>query len=122
MAMVLGSAYWESDRKKRNEYNELLDDKKKKEKHESWLRELEAREEEEQELRRIRDKLIQQKVDEKRSRMTENDARQLEGQTKEMAGQNKGGLGAVRSVLEASERRRGGPILEAVAGLWQSRR
>ncbi|EMC94477.1 hypothetical protein BAUCODRAFT_48025, partial [Baudoinia panamericana UAMH 10762] len=47
LAVVGGSAYWETDRKKRAEYDTLVEDKRKKEKHEAWLRELEAREEEE---------------------------------------------------------------------------
>ena len=120
LAMVAGSAYWESDRSKRNEYNELIEDKKKKEKHEAWLKELEAREEEEQHLRRIRENLIQQKVDEKRSRrMSEGEARDVEGRAREQAGQEKGGWGSIRSALEASETRR--PILEAVRDLWERR-
>ncbi|KAI7281152.1 hypothetical protein KC345_g4274, partial [Hortaea werneckii] len=122
LAMVLGSAYWESDRKKRGEYNDLLEDKKKKEKHEAWLKELEAREEEEVHLRKIRDNIIQQKVEEKRtaSRMSEGEAREVEDQARDSVGQNKGGWGSIRSAVEESERR--GPIVEAVSKLWQSRR
>ncbi|KAI6963088.1 hypothetical protein KC318_g12305 [Hortaea werneckii] len=122
LAMVLGSAYWESDRKKRGEYNDLLEDKKKKEKHEAWLKELEAREEEEVHLRKIRDNIIQQKVEEKRtaSRMSEGEAREVEDKARESVGQNQGGWGSIRSAIEESERR--GPIVEAVSKLWQSRR
>ncbi|KAI7629641.1 hypothetical protein KC319_g16879, partial [Hortaea werneckii] len=122
LAMVLGSAYWESDRKKRGEYNDLLEDKKKKEKHEAWLKELEAREEEEVHLRKIRDNIIQQKVEEKRtaSRMSEGEAREVEDKARDSVGQDKGGWGSIRSAVEESERR--GPIVEAVSKLWQSRR
>ncbi|KAI7475504.1 hypothetical protein KC351_g10030 [Hortaea werneckii] len=122
LAMVLGSAYWESDRKKRGEYNDLLEDKKKKEKHEAWLKELEAREEEEVHLRKIRDNIIQQKVEEKRtaSRLSEGEAREIEDKARDSVGQNKGGWGSIRSAVEESERR--GPIVEAVSKLWQSRR
>ncbi|KAI7511330.1 hypothetical protein KC347_g3463 [Hortaea werneckii] len=122
LAMVLGSAYWESDRKKRGEYNDLLEDKKKKEKHEAWLKELEAREEEEVHLRKIRDNIIQQKVEEKRtaSRMSEGEAREVEDKARDSVAQNKGGWGSIRSAVEESERR--GPIVEAVSKLWQSRR
>ncbi|KAI7370465.1 hypothetical protein KC354_g1236 [Hortaea werneckii] len=113
LAMVLGSAYWESDRKKRGEYNDLLEDKKKKEKHEAWLKELEAREEEEVHLRKIRDNIIQQKVEEKRtaSRMSEGEARDVEDKARDSVGQNQGGWGSIRSAVEESERR--GPIVEA---------
>lgn len=121
LAMVLGSAYWQGDRKKRDEFNELLEDKKKKEKNLAWIKELEAREEEEQHLRRVRDKLIDNRVAEKQ-KMSEGEKRAVEAQTKEAAGQPKGGLGAVRSVLEASERRRGDSVLEAARQLWQGRR
>ncbi|KAI7642808.1 hypothetical protein KC319_g12903, partial [Hortaea werneckii] len=122
LAMVLGSAYWESDRKKRGEYNDLLEDKKKKEKHEAWLKELEAREEEEVHLRKIRDNIIQQKVEEKRtaSRMSEGEAREVEDRARDSMTQNKGGWGSIRSAVEENERR--GPIVEAVSKLWQSRR
>nr|POE79433.1 respiratory supercomplex factor 1, mitochondrial [Quercus suber] len=64
-AMLAGSAYWENDRKKRNEYDELIEDKKKKDQHEAWLRELEAREEEEVELRKMRERIVQSKITEK---------------------------------------------------------
>ncbi|KAI7548664.1 hypothetical protein KC331_g4277 [Hortaea werneckii] len=102
LAMVLGSAYWESDRKKRGEYNDLLEDKKKKEKHEAWLKELEAREEEEVHLRKIRDNIIQQKVEEKRtaSRMSEGEARDVEDKARDSVGQNQGGWGSIRSAVE----------------------
>ncbi|KAI6853667.1 hypothetical protein KC343_g14063 [Hortaea werneckii] len=120
LAMVLGSAYWESDRKKRGEYNDLLEDKKKKEKHEAWLKELEAREEEEVHLRKIRDNIIQQKVEEKRtaSRMSEGEAREVEDRARDSMTQNKGGWGSIRSAVEENERR--GPIVEAVSKLWQN--
>lgn len=55
LAMVGGSAYWESDRKKRAQYDQVLDDKKRFEKRDAWIRELEARDEEEQAERRMRE-------------------------------------------------------------------
>ncbi|QSZ30953.1 hypothetical protein DSL72_000512 [Monilinia vaccinii-corymbosi] len=55
LAMVAGSMYWESDRKKRKEFEGLLADQKAKEKKEAWVRELEARDEEEKEIQRARD-------------------------------------------------------------------
>lgn len=112
LAMVAGSAYWESDRSRRKEYQGLVDEKKKKEKHEAWLKELEARDEEEQELRRIRDKIVQSQAAERQ--------RALGGGKKDEGGKE-GGWGSVKSVLEESERRRG-PILRAVQSLWEGSR
>nr|POE59083.1 respiratory supercomplex factor 1, mitochondrial [Quercus suber] len=71
LAMLAGSAYWENDRKKRNEYDELVEDKKKKDQHQAWLRELEARDEEEVELRKMRDRIVQKKVTEKQRGLEE---------------------------------------------------
>ncbi|KAF5878887.1 putative hypoxia induced family protein [Botrytis fragariae] len=55
LAMVAGSMYWDSDRKKRKEFEGVLSEQKAKEKNEAWIRELEARDEEEKEMRRARD-------------------------------------------------------------------
>ncbi|KAF7914008.1 uncharacterized protein EAF01_000414 [Botrytis porri] len=55
LAMVAGSMYWDSDRKKRKEFEGVLAEQKAKEKNEAWIRELEARDEEEKEMRRARD-------------------------------------------------------------------
>jgi len=118
--MVIGSAYWENDRQKRGQYNELLEDKQRREKHEAWLKELEARDEEEQELRRIREKMIQGRVAEKQ-RLSQEDRRAVEEQVRKDNGQNKGGLGAIRSALEETEVRRQ-HILAAVLELWDRRR
>lgn len=98
LAMVAGSAYWESDRAKRKQYEGLVDEKKKKEKHEAWLRELEARDQEETELRKLRDKIIS------------------EGQ------QRKNKQNEVKSVLEQCEERRDGPVMDAVRRLWEGRK
>ena len=117
MAMVGGSAYWESDRAKRTQFNELVEEKKKKEKHEAWIRELEIREEEEVELRKMRDRMMRGKAG-----MREDEARAAEVEVREAAGQPKGGFGSIRSALEAEESRRNSPILEAVKYLWERRR
>lgn len=118
--MVGGSAYWETDRKKRNQYNELITDAQKKEKRDAWLKELEARDEEEQELKRVKERLIQGRVAEKQN-LSERENRAVENQVKKDIGQSKGGLGEVRSVLEASETREG-PVISAVRQLWARRR
>lgn len=107
MAMLVGSIYWESDRKKRNEYEELIEDKKRKERHESWLKELEARDEEEQEFKRMRDKMVQDKVSEK----------QLQRQRAAAKDQSS----VVQSVLEDREKRRDGPVMAAIRALWNAR-
>lgn len=119
LAMIAGQVYWEQDRKKRKQFEGLVDEKQKKEKHEAWLRELEAREEEEEELRRMRDRMMRGRAAE-RAEMGEEERRALERQAKAEAGQTPGGVGAVRSVLEESER--GGRILSAVRELWRGRK
>lgn len=108
LAMVAGSVYWESDRKRRKEYDGLVGERKQKEKYELWIKELEAREEEEQELRGVRRKLQEEEL-----------KRMMEKKTKQEVGQPKGGLGVVKSVLEESERRR--PILDAAMEMWSRR-
>lgn len=98
LAMVAGSAYWESDRAKRKQYDGLVDERKKKEKHDAWIRELEARDEEEKELRKVRDKIIMESQ-ERRNKQNEQ-----------------------KSVIEAGEERREGPVMMAVRSLWEGRR
>jgi hypothetical protein len=52
VAMVAGSIYWDSDRKRRKEFEGVVEERKMREKNEAWIRELEARDEEEREGRR----------------------------------------------------------------------
>lgn len=129
--MVAGSAYWESDRAKRNEYNELKSDVEKKEKHQSWLKELEARQEEEDELRSVRDRVLRERfvrdrametTSEMERRLGEQEKRVQEAEFKAEVGQNPGGFGKVQSALEAGESTRDGPVLSAVRLLWERRR
>ncbi|TKA49718.1 hypothetical protein B0A54_00387 [Friedmanniomyces endolithicus] len=120
VAMLAGSAFWQGDRKKRNQFNELVSDQQKKEKHEAWLRELEARQEEEDELQRVREKMISRRVAEKTSEQSVK--KEAEARFKEDVGQDGGGVGSIRSVLEASERRREGSVLAAMRELWHGRR
>ncbi|KAK3675401.1 Respiratory supercomplex factor 1, mitochondrial [Recurvomyces mirabilis] len=108
LAMVAGSAYWESDRQKRNQFNELKSDVEKKEKHSAWLRELEARQEEEDEMRRVRERYIQGRVQERNGGQGSASARE--------------GFRDVKSVLEVCEERGSGPIMAAVRALWEGRR
>lgn len=120
LAMVGGSAYWESDRAKRKEFDGLVADKQKKERHEAWLKELEARDEEEQELRALRDKLMKARTAEKQG-FTQDEKKLLEEKQRRDSGQNPGGFGSIRSALEESERRRTS-IMGAAMELWQSSR
>ncbi len=48
--MVIGNIYWKEDRKKRREYDKVVEERKAKEKQAAWVRELEARDEEEKEF------------------------------------------------------------------------
>lgn len=121
LAMVGGQIYWESDRQKRKQFDGLIEDKKKKEKHDQWIRELEVREQEDEELRKMRERVMRGRGAEEAG-LSEQQARAQEARNKDEAGQNRGGLGTVRSVLEAGEGRRGGRILQAAWELWQSRR
>lgn len=121
LAMIAGSAYWEGDRAKRKQFNDLTEEKRKKEKHEAWLRELEIREEEEQELRAMRDRLVKGRTAEKQD-FSQKEKKAIEDKEKKDAGQPKGGVGEIRSVLEESERRKPGRIFEAARELWQGRR
>jgi hypothetical protein len=55
VAMLAGSAYWQSDREKRKEFDGVLAEKKAKEKNEAWIRELEARDEEAKQIKAERE-------------------------------------------------------------------
>ncbi|KAI5370871.1 Putative hypoxia induced protein [Septoria linicola] len=120
LAMVAGSAYYESDRTKRKQFDGTIADQQKKERHEAWLRELEARDEEEQELRALRNKLMKARTAEKQD-FTQDERRILEQRQRKDNGQNEGGWGNIRSALEENERRRTS-IVGAAMNLWQGRR
>ena len=99
LAMVAGSAYWETDRSKRKQFDELTEEKRRKEKRDAWIRELEIRDQEEDELRRIRDKVVSAR------------------------GRGEGGSGSgIASALERSEGRHSGGVMNAVRNLWEGRR
>lgn len=114
LAMLGGSAYWESDRAKRGQFDELTEEKRRKEKKDAWIRELEVREQEEEELRRMRDRMIQGRAAEKVG-LAEGTARKAEADSKG------GPQSKIQSVLEAGEGRMEGPIMMAVRNLWQAR-
>lgn len=96
LAMVGGSAYWESDRSKRKEYDEAVDIKERKRKKDNWIRELEIRDEEEQEYQRRKQALLR-------------DGR----------GQPQDHRPSIKSVLELTDARYQGPILAEAMALWR---
>jgi Hypoxia induced protein conserved region len=97
VAMVVGSFYWDTDRRKRKEFEGVLADKKAKEKNEAWIRELEARDQEEREARAARER------------------RRGGGGSAGI-----GGMGGAASMVDERERRRG--TLEMVSELVYGRK
>jgi len=113
LAMVGGSAYWESDREKRRQFDGIVEERKKKEQHESWLKELEIREEEEQELRQMRSKLMQGRRSEK--------MKAAEAEKKlaaQQASQSAEGSGEGKSAEEA----KAGSVFSAVKDIWPGKK
>ncbi|KAF4549677.1 Respiratory supercomplex factor 1 [Elsinoe fawcettii] len=104
MAMLAGSVYWESDRSKRRQYDDLMEEKKRKEKHEQWIKELEVREEEEEEMRKLRRQMMK-------------GAPPAEKLASENQSRN------IRSVLESTEQRSrlgiASAALGALGGQWR---
>lgn len=114
LAMVAGSAYWEKDRAKRKEYNDLVDEKQKKEKRDAWIKELEARDEEDKQIEAMKQRLAQARGAEEK-RLTEAKARATEAKI------HSDTSGIVRSVLEPADARSVSPLLDVAMRLWQSR-
>jgi len=112
LAMVGGSAYWESDRSKRKQFGDLVEEKKKKEKHEAWIKELEIRDAEDEQLRKMRERLIRGRGAEEK-KLGEAQARTVEQSIRPDSSS------AVRSVLEASESRGESRILSAALRVWR---
>ena len=117
LAMLGGSAYWESDRAKRGQFDELSEEKRRKDKRDAWIRELEIRDEEENELRRLRDNLVRGRAAEKGG-LAEETARRVEVEAAKAREREEAGR-VVRSVIEVGDVE--GPIVAAVRGLWQRR-
>jgi len=111
MAMVAGSVYWEKDRSKRKEYDELLGEKKRTEKRDAWIRELEIRDAEDTERRNMRDRLAKGRAAEEKG-LREKQAEALEQKIRDDS------RPYVRSVLEQTEERRPN-VLEACMDLWR---
>lgn len=97
VAIVAGSFYYQTDRNKRKEFEGVVAEKKAKEKNEAWIRELEARDREDKDWRARREAMNQ-------------------------AAKSPDAVGAAKSVVEKSERRGEGGIVDAVRELVQGRR
>jgi len=113
LAMVAGSVYWEKDRSKRKEYDELLVEKKRTEKRDAWIRELEIRDAEDTERQMLRDRLAKGRAAEEKG-LREKQAEALEKKIREDT------TPYVRSVLEPTEEKRSS-ILDACMDLWRTR-
>lgn len=55
LALVAGSMYWKTDRQKRKEFDQAVQDRIAREKRDAWVKELEARDEEQKELRALKE-------------------------------------------------------------------
>ena len=106
LAVVGGSAYWENDRKRRKQFEELSEEKKQKDKHQAWIRELEIREQEEAEMQKMKDRVIkgrkaeQKGLTEKQAQLAEKEIKkEITAVTREATKTD--GSSITRSVLEA---------------------
>lgn len=131
LAMVGGSAYWQTDRQKRKEFDDVVAERKAKEKNAAWIRELESRDQEEKELRAERkrraERLERRRADEK---MKEGVKGAEEESERRGQGEDKvAGSGGKKSVSDAlneegkgassvvTEEERGKGVLESVSSL-----
>jgi len=114
LAMVAGSAYWESDRSKRKQFGDLLEEQKRKEKRDAWIKELEVRDAEDEEYRRMRERVIKGRGAEEKG-LTERQAEAVEQRIKEDT------VTKIRSVLEPGEAGNDSSILRAAMDLWHGR-
>lgn len=110
--------YWKTDRQKRKEFDQAVQDRKAAEKRDAWVRELEARDEEDREIRAAREARRNgarptPEMD-KAAKKLKADAEKLEGDAAEMQlgvtssasenGQNKGILGTVQGWVWGSKK------------------
>jgi len=126
LAVVGGSAYWENDRKRRKQFEELSEEKKQKDKHQAWIRELEIREQEEAEMQKMKDRVIQGRKAEQKG-LTEKQAQLAEKEIKKeitavtREATKTDGSSITRSVLEAGESRHDSRMLTAALDIWKTR-
>lgn len=93
--------YWDSDRKKRKEFDAVLAEQKAKEKNEAWIRELEARDEEEKAFRAARERR-------RHAAMAD---------TAEKRGGGDAGFGVAKTMIDEREGRRRRGVVEMVEEL-----
>ena len=104
LCLVAGSYYYAEDRDKRKVFEGVKAEQKAREKNEKWIRELEARDQEERENREARMRRLQGKMTRPG---TNKEADEAVGRP----------IGVAKSVLERSEERWNGGVLEAVREL-----
>ncbi|PBP26817.1 hypothetical protein BUE80_DR002249 [Diplocarpon rosae] len=121
LAMVGGSMYWQTDRQKRKEFDEVVAEKKAKEKNEAWIRELEARDAEEKEIKAERQRKLERL--EKRRKGIEEKAQTPSNEEKTLAREDQkevadaiveSGKGA-KSVVDEKEQKKG--VVESASSL-----
>lgn len=106
LCLVAGSYYYAEDREKRKVFDGVKAEQKAREKNEKWIRELEIRDREDREEK------------EARMRRLEGRLARVEKETKDNAVEAP--VGAAKSVLERSEERWKGGVLEALGELmWR---
>jgi len=125
VAMVAGSAYWQTDRQKRKEFDKVVIERKAKEKNELWIKELEARDEEDKEMQAIKDarragrssgisktvaKVVQTEKEEKDNALSEKFAKS----------KTEDGKSAASSVVDENEKKKG--TLESVIDMVYGRK
>lgn len=106
--------YWETDRKKRKEFDLVIAERKAKEKNELWIKELEARDEEDKEIRAARERRRNGGRGEK-SVLTVAGENARANKEKVVEKENAEDFGT-KSMIEESERRTPG-VLESVQDL-----
>ncbi|KAI9052006.1 hypothetical protein LZ554_004260 [Drepanopeziza brunnea f. sp. 'monogermtubi'] len=127
LAMLGGSMYWQTDRQKRKEFDDVLAEQKAREKNAAWIRELESRDAEEKELkaeRRRRMERLEKKRNEELARAGKGKEGAADKSEKGVVGQGqKSGADEVveqgkeaSSVVGEEEKKKKG-VLESVSGL-----
>ena len=124
VAMVAGSMYWESDRRKRKEFEGAVSERKAKEKNAAWIKELEARDVEEKEIRALREKRMRREqvvpggMVENVKRRVQDVEERVEGEVEKIEEKGKSWWGGsnAKSMIDEREARKVG-VLEAVQEL-----
>lgn len=105
LAMVAGSIYWQQDREKRKEFDEVVKEKKRTEKRDRWIAELEARDREE--------KMFKERLERGRRKERE---RQQEERT--MVDETVGRVEEGAQRVEQGVEKTGRGVFDAASSLW----